>query len=298
LVTLTFVVTGCQAIAELNPLNFTGPEFLTLYFWAALVVSGLAFCLRALLRRPDYNPKQRPVQLNAYETAYLAEGVHHAVDTAIASLVQQGYVIAQSKQRRLVLNQSLAELSHPLEQAVATAIQSDGRIGRVRQRVVRATDAIRKQLQQLDLLVSQDQSFKAQVYPTLMITALLGLGIAKIYAGISVSQPVGYLTILCVFITIIGLLFLLAPTHRSCYGDRVLDDLQSRTRLHHSTLYNNVDSQLPLAFALFGVTVLAGSVFTDLRQIFRPSSNGSDNGGDRRSRGRSRSRSRVWHVSW
>jgi glucan phosphoethanolaminetransferase (alkaline phosphatase superfamily) len=129
------------------------------------------------------------------------------------------------------------------------------------------TDVIHDRLQQLNLLLSQSQSFKAQFYPTLMITALLGLGITKIFVGISRGKPVGYLFILCSLIGIIGFMFFLVPPHRSRYGDRVLESLRSRTC---SRLYGNLDPQLPLAFALFGTTILAGDALADLKKVLAP----------------------------
>lgn len=124
------VVTGCEVVSSIaNPLNFTGREFLTFYFWLSIIVVLLAFCLRNYLRLPDGNLGQQAVSLDAYEAAYLAGMAIHpnvakirVVDTAIASLFQKKYVTLNSGQRTFTLNGSIETLSHPIEQAVANAI--------------------------------------------------------------------------------------------------------------------------------------------------------------------------------
>jgi uncharacterized protein (TIGR04222 family) len=279
LFTLASVVTGCQIVSTIpNPLNFRGSEFLTFYFLLSIVVVFLASRIRAYLRLPDGNLAQRPVSLDAYETAYLAEGNNRVVDTAIASLVQKEYVTVQLGQRILTLKEPVENLSHPVERAVARAIELDGRINKVRSSVTQAIDVIRDRLRQIDLLVSQNQSFKAQTYPAILIASLLGLGIAKIFVGISRGKPVGYLFMMCFVLAFIALAFYSTPIHRSRYGDRVLEELRTRMR---STVFSHTDPQLPVAFALLGMGILPNEMFADFKMVFTPvsSSGGGDGGG-------------------
>lgn len=281
LLTVVAIATGCQlGTHPANPLNFRGPEFLAFYLGVALVVLSIAACLRWYLRLPDGSGRTANLSLDAYETAYLAEGKSHAVDTAIAKLVQAGIVAVDRLQKALTVEGSTQAPSHPVERAVLNAIHADGRIYTVRRSVTEAIDAIRDRLRQQDLLVSARQSFKARIYPTLLIASLLGLGIAKIFVGISREKPVGYLTTMCVVIAIISLRCWGMSPHRSRYGDRVLANLRSRTRLSRSTLYDNFDPELPMAFALFGVSVLTGETLGDLRQVIAPVSTSSGGGGD------------------
>ncbi len=278
LFTLASVVTGCQIVSTIpNPLSFTGSEFLTFYFLISIVAVLLASRLRAYLRRPNGNLVQRPVSLNAYETAYLAEGKNRVVDTAIASLVQKEYVTVQLDQRILVLNGTVEEFSHPVEQAVAKAIALDGCIDTVRSTVAQSINIIRDRLRQLDLLVSQNQSSKAQTYPATLIASLLGLGITKILVGISRGKPVGFLIMMCFVVAVIGLGFWLTPIHRSRYGDRVLQDLRTRVR---STVVSHTDPHLPLAFALLGMAILPNDMFADFKKVLTPVPSSGDGGGD------------------
>lgn len=289
LFTLALVVSGCQIASTIpNPLNFRGPEFLSFYFLLSIIVIFFASLLRNYLRLPDSNPSEQSVSLDAYETAYLAEGKNRVVDTAIASLVQKGYVAVEGARRTLTLNGSAQGIPDQIERVVARAIEIDGRIDRVRDAISvnYQINGIRDQLRQLGLIVSQEQSLKAQAYPAILFGALLGLGIAKIVVGISRQKPVGFLVMMCFIVAVVGLSFWGGSIHRSRYGDRILNDLRKRTRSQQSTLYDNLDSQFSLAFALFGTVVLASGSLAELKQVLAPvmtdggGGGGSDSGGD------------------
>ncbi|MEQ8995121.1 MAG: TIGR04222 domain-containing membrane protein [Coleofasciculus sp. B1-GNL1-01] len=268
---LASVVTGCQIVYTIpNPLNFTGSEFLIFYFLLSIGVVFIAFRLQVYLRLPGGNLVEKPVSLNPYEVAYLAEGKNRVVDTAIASLVQKEYVTVQPEQRTLTLVGTVEVLSHPVEQAVANAITSDGcHIDRVRIQATQTIDVIieeiKNRLHQLELLISQEQLFKVQVYPTLLIVALLGLGMAKIGVGIYRGKSVGFLVIMCLIISLMISCLAETPKHRSRYGDQVLHDLRSRIPLN---VLSPEDSQLALAFAIWGNKVLRHDLLADLKMVF------------------------------
>lgn len=276
---LTGAVTGCEMIANVpNPLNFTGPIFLFFYILLLIIVTFLAVQVRSLLRLPAGDPAHRPVDLDIYETAYLVEGNSRVVETAIASMIQQGLVIVLPGQRKLVLEAEASAFSNPIEQAVASAILQDSEISRVRVSALPATKAIQTRLRQLELLASSEQSLKAQRYSVLPFLALLLLGAAKIFVGISRDKPVGFLVILCGLVILIGLGFWFVPAHRSRYGDRVLKQLRNRI---HSKPVRSAEPDLPLAFALWGISVLPRDVFGDFKSALTPtSSDGGGGGGD------------------
>ncbi|MFB2937583.1 TIGR04222 domain-containing membrane protein [Aerosakkonemataceae cyanobacterium BLCC-F154] len=281
LFTLASAIAGCQIVSSVpNPLDLTGGEFLTFYFLLSIITFFLAFHLRNSLRLPDENFGQRTVPLNTYETAYLAGGKDRVVDTAIASLVQKEYVIIQPDKRTLTLNKSGEDLFNAVEKELAKVIALNGHINSIRKAFIShpIIETIGDRLREIGLLVTQNQSAKVQTYPTILIASLLGLGIAKIVVGISREKPVGYLIIMCFIIAIIGLGFWLSPAHRSRYGDRIFQDLRTHIRL---TVFSHTDPQLPLAFALLGATILPSEMFSDLKQLFIPtsSSGGGDGGG-------------------
>ena len=282
---LTLVIGGCEAIGNFpNPLNFQGPDFLNFYILLAMVVIPLAYFLRFLLRLPDGDPSREIIPLTTYETAYLAGGKQRVIDAAILRLVEQELVTIQppesrNKARTLILKKPPNHLSDPIEQAVAHKIQGEGNINKIRQLENPLLSQIEDRLQGLKLLVTSPQSWQAQLYPALLIGALLALGVAKIVVGISRDKPVGYLFFLCLIITFIGLSLWKNPIHRSRYGDKHLKNICQGMS---STQVPQTDPQFLLSFALFGSTVLAyhqTEMLASLKDVFMPPSSGDGDGG-------------------
>lgn len=274
---VAFAVSGCQMASTVaNPLNFTGTHFLSFYFTLSSLTVLLALLIRGQLRLPGSRIQNQHVSLDAYETAYLAKGKDHTVDTVIASLVQNGCVTVEPARQILKLQEPRKRFSNPLEQAVANAIGSYEHIETIRSANNYQINVLRDRLRQLGLLVSPDQSLKAQMVPAVVMACLLALGIAKIVVGISRGKPVGFLVMMCLVVSVIGLCFLLVPVHRSRYGDQVLQDIRSRIA---TAAVSHVDAQLPLAFALLGVAVLPNDLFADLKQVLAPGSSGGYGGG-------------------
>jgi len=284
---LSLMITGCQIISQIpNPMNFTGPEFLT--FYISLVVMGIALAawLRFSLCLVSANINQQP-DLNTYEIAFLAGGNHRLIMAAITSLVKQGYVeVLKEKspfgrtQSKLVVTGKIDAIADPVEKAVAQDIlATDGAIEQVFRKSTGMKDSIRARLEQLGLFLSDAQAFKAQIYPSLIVVILLGIGLCKMAVGISRDKPVGLLLI-CIFgLLVLGARFFVKP-QRSRYGEIIFKDL--RNRLQPLKTANSSDSELVLAVALFGATVLmADTALADLYQMLTPTavaSSGSDGG--------------------
>ena len=296
LVFLSLMITSCQIISQIpNPMNFTGPEFLT--FYISLVVMGIALAawLRFSLCLVSTNTKQQP-DLNTYEIAFLAGGNHRLIMAAITSLIKQGYVeVLKEKspfgrtQSKLVVTGKINAIADPVEKAVAQDIlATDGAIEQVFRKSTGMKDSIRARLEQLGLFLSDAQALKAQIYPSLIVVILLGIGLCKMAVGISRDKPVGLLLI-CIFgLLVLGARFFVKP-QRSRYGEIIFKDLTNR--LQPLKTANSSDSELVLAVALFGATVLmADMALADLYQMLTPTavassggdggSGGSDDGSD------------------
>ncbi|MBD2621899.1 TIGR04222 domain-containing membrane protein [Microcystis flos-aquae FACHB-1344] len=284
---LSLMITGCQIISQIpNPMNFTGPEFLTFYISLGVMGIALAAWLRFSLCLVSTNTKQQP-DLNTYEIAFLAGGNHRLIMAAITSLVKQGYVeVLKEKspfgrtQSKLVVTGKIDAIADPVEKAVAQDIlATDGAIEQVFRKSTGMKDSIRARLEQLGLFLSDAQAFKAQIYPSLIVVILLGIGLCKMAVGISRDKPVGLLLI-CIFgLLVLGARFFVKP-QRSRYGEIIFKDL--RNRLQPLKTANSSDSELVLAVAFFGATVLmADTALADLYQMLTPTavaSSGSDGG--------------------
>ena len=279
LVFLSLMITSCQIISQIpNPINFTGSEFLTFYIFLVVMGIALAAWLRFSLCLVNANINQQP-DLNTYEIAFLAGGNHRLIMAAITSLVKQGYVEVL-KEGKLVVTGKIDPITDPVEKAVAQDIlATDGAIEQVFQKSTGMKDSIRSRLEQLGLFPSDAQAFKAQIYPSLIVVILLGIGLYKMAVGISRDKPVGLLLI-CIFgLLVLAARFFVKP-QRSRYGEIIFDDLTNR--LQHLKTANSSDSELVLAVALFGATVLmADMALADLYQMLTPTavaSSGGDGG--------------------
>jgi uncharacterized protein (TIGR04222 family) len=279
LVFLSLMITSCQIISQIpNPINFTGSEFLTFYIFLVVMGIALAAWLRFSLCLVSGNINQQP-DLNTYEIAFLAGGNHRLIMAAITSLVKQGYVEVL-KEGKLVVTGKIDPITDPVEKAVAQDIlATDGAIEQVFQKSTGMKDSIRSRLEQLGLFPSDAQAFKAQIYPSLIVVILLGIGLYKMAVGISRDKPVGLLLI-CIFgLLVLAARFFVKP-QRSRYGEIIFDDLTNR--LQHLKTANSSDSELVLAVALFGATVLmADMALADLYQMLTPTavaSSGGDGG--------------------
>ena len=279
LVFLSLMITSCQIISQIpNPINFTGSEFLTFYIFLVVMGIALAAWLRFSLCLVNANINQQP-DLNTYEIAFLAGGNHRLIMAAITSLVKQGYVEVL-KEGKLVVTGKIDPITDPVEKAVAQDIlATDGAIEQVFQKSTGMKDSIRSRLEQLGLFPSDAQAFKAQIYPSLIVVILLGIGLYKMAVGISRDKPVGLLLI-CIFgLLVLAARFFVKP-QRIRYGEIIFDDLTNR--LQHLKTANSSDSELVLAVALFGATVLmADMALADLYQMLTPTavaSSGGDGG--------------------
>ncbi|MFM8924485.1 MAG: TIGR04222 domain-containing membrane protein, partial [Microcystis panniformis] len=248
---------------------------------------ALAAWLRFSLCLVSTNTKQQP-DLNTYEIAFLAGGNHRLIMAAITSLIKQGYVeVLKEKspfgrtQSKLVVTGKIDAIADPVEKAVAQDIlANDGAIEQVFQKSQGMKDSIRSRLKQLGLFLSDAQALKAQIYPSLIVVILLGIGLCKMAVGISRDKPVGLLLI-CIFgLLVLGARFFVKP-ERSRYGEIIFKDLTNR--LQPLKTANSSDSELLLAVAFFGATVLmADMALADLYQMLTPiaaaSSGGSGSG--------------------
>jgi uncharacterized protein (TIGR04222 family) len=269
---------GCQAT---NPLDYTGPEFLTFYLLLSIGVVLFSAGLRSRLRLPDGDGTQAPV-LSVYEWAYLAQesGVQasaHTVNVAIASLVQKGWVSLSGLRVLTVIEGEQA--TDPIERAVLGAIAQNGAMASVRSAAAKATDGLRERLVQLDLLMSAERCRTARNISALPMFGLLGLGLAKLWVGMSRQRPVGFLVVMCAIIAVLALAFLGSAFHRSRYGDRVLKHMRRQVTSQSKVITDPLDSQLPLTFALMGVSVLPEMMFGDFKRSLVPESSGSSGGG-------------------
>ena len=256
----------------MNPLEMTGPSFLTLYL--SLRPAPLPWrrrsggCYAFLIVAPEF----AAVDLDPYEVAYLAGGEKSAVHAAIVSLVRSGAVTVNAAGRTLLAAGTLPPGLHPLERACAPDIEDEedwrqiGACGRVAKPLLEKT---RNRLTTLGLLMDDGPAWRTRLLETLPILAVLLLGLAKVQVGLSRGKPLGFLIVLCVLTAIAVVHFVQKPPYRrSRWGDRVLDRLRQQNeamRLTGSRSAADLEAHdLALALGLFGTGILAGGPLNDL----------------------------------
>jgi uncharacterized protein (TIGR04222 family) len=269
-------------LADANVFDWRGPDFLTFYVILFSITLGLALLLRSSLRQPSATEPLNLPDLDGYAAAFLNGGKMLTVNTAIANLVRQKAV--QVGRNRLFSLESKPEFSHELEKHVyAAAYGPDGNsIANVRSSAKTQVTKIVEQLHSLGLVLTNAQARKAILLPLMLVLAAIAIGIIKIVIGLDRGKPVGFLVALCFFAFILSLIALARPPRRTRLGDAVLRKLQEG---HTGTRYlgRNVSTVPAAEFAtfigLFGMTALAGTDLSDLRNSLQPAPEVSSCGG-------------------
>lgn len=265
----------------MNVLDLRGPQFLQLYLALLAAVTIAAILLRWLLRSPADDlpwplPKYLPLEL-----AYLSGGPQGAVNAAIAGLVQSGAIEVDAATRRLSAQPKDCRNATVLERVVySLAAKGSGKIDDLRAAAKPMADEFAFRLQKQGLVLSDERATVVRLFPAMLILALLALGIAKIYVGISRNRPVEILIFLCIVTAAIAVPFIAKRPLRTRRGDRVLGKIKSQNAALEETASTGAkylsDEDLTLAFALFGPAVLAGGTLTNLRTALFPPPRQSD----------------------
>lgn len=280
----------------MDVLDLHGPEFLE--FYIVLLAFSLvgAFALRRYLRQPGGDVGTGDDDLLPEQVAYLAGGPKRMVDATIAGLVQSNRIevtgVAPPRLRAAV---ALDESASPLEKAVHGAVESTGDGGQlvstVRQRVAPLAEALIEPLHDRGYIMTPTALLTARVLPAIVPLLCLALGIGKIAVGASRGRPVGFLIAIC-FVGVIATVILIAtcPT-RSRLGDKLLSAMKVRGAALRTTATSQFDNlaatDMMMAFALFGPTMLSGGPHDDLRRAMQPPQQGGSGCGSSSSCGSS-----------
>lgn len=251
---------------------FTDLYALSLYTFLTIAANIIALIVRTYMRKLQNNFDSEPPSLSIYEMAYLANGQIRAIDTAIANLVERGYLLPDPKTRSLKLQTVLPKDCDPLEKSILLLAKFNGSLSQMRTSVAHATFPIYKRLVDLGLLVPLEQAQNVQLLSALPVLTILLAGMGMTLWRISQNQAVGLLILLCAIAAISSCSFLFIPVRRSWYGDRILKHL--RTHCLHLPPTTNVkemvEPQLIMTFALFGAKVLGNTSLNNFREVLTP----------------------------
>lgn len=255
----------------LNPLALPAPDFLWLY--VLLLAASLLLSLYAGRRlRPDGT--LRTVS-DPDSLALLVGGPARLADTAVARLMTAGVLVADKAGRFVRTGREPALLASPVDRAMV-ALPATGQWPDLCKAARAGTASVHRQLQRDGLMIDDDMLRQLRLVQVLPFIALLMLGTARLVRGNMLDRPVGYLMVLLV-ITIVIALARLSVDRRTHAGTAVIRE--ARDACHRLRLAPT-QQEMPLAVALFGTGVLAGSAYEPLHRLrSTSSSNSGDSGG-------------------
>lgn len=264
---LSTALTATTAFAlPVNPLDWSGGPFLLLYL--ALMFATLVVCIAWRRALRENGAGGSGVTLEPLEVAYLAGGRMRAVDAGVADLLSRTAVRWEGD--RLVAEPG-ADVPASLH-GLLRAVRTDGRPTAVIKRAATEFTLLRRTLQSRGLWLGHDEERRARWLPAMLPAALAAFGTGKILVGLARGRPVAFLVVLVIVTVIAGLVFAACASGRSRLGDRVLAQLKARHA--HATRAPRV-SDLPLAVALAGTSVLATTAWADYHRARAPTSSDS-----------------------
>lgn len=272
----------------MNPLEWSGPQFLMLYMPLLVVTLVAAYVWRsARLGSASVDPVDvQQLRRDPYLVAVLRSRTA-AVEAALAALVQAGCLRVEGG--RLAVAGPLPEGAAPLERSAYEAVQAGStRPSTLESVLTPRLESLERELQGQGLLLSAEESAAINRPPLLLVGAVLALGAAKVAVGVVRDRPVAFLVVLLVVCGVFALG--LRGAHRlSRRGELALRRLQEELRPLRTSLAAGGASSLlggtdmALAVGLFGAGALAVGGFDELRTLLDPpSSSGSssfDSGG-------------------
>lgn len=250
----------------LGPLDWDGPTFLSLYMGIFVFACWLSNLLRRRMR--ETGATTNAINLDPWQTAFLAGGEARTVDAGIAELLARNLGEINKGDVRI---EQTPGLEPPLD-AIARGARVPVRFGLLVKQVAPALERLRSTLEQRGLLLTRAQSFQISLLSSLPFAFLVVFGVIKIMIGISRDRPVIFLVLLVILNAVIAGALLFKRPVRSLAGDAVLATLRQK---HAYATRAPQGGNVGLAVALAGTAVLAGTAYADYHDARRPA-NGSD----------------------
>lgn len=259
------LVTG---LAWANPahalgiLDWTGPQFLTLFLPLIPVSMGLAWFTRWRMRSAEGSASRTVGEPSVWSIAWLAGGEQRVMDAAVAELHRRGAIEWNESSGKLRSTGQKVEDDPVLNAALVVAARDKGVEFKSGTKST-AFHGLRKDLELRGWLLPEHVGRGIARVSALFPAALLALGVVKIGIGISRDKPVAILVIACVVLAIVTLLFLFIRPSVTPQGKKALADLR---RHHAHSIRAPTPDALAMAVALGGTLVLADSALAAYHQ--------------------------------
>lgn len=218
----------------MNPWGRSGPEFLWLYTAGLVIGLAVAIGSRMAARRPR-RLVERPGRPTPEELGFLAGGPQHAVQVAVARLVDAG-VVRVDRRGTLTSMAAGERTGRPLDDAVLAELARPRKVATVAAKLADepVVTKIGESLVRRGLLVAPARAVRTRRLAPIPLYVLFVIGVARWVNGIMNDLPTGYLTVLlaATFMSSVCLSTrtIAAPTARTVHGDRVLAEVVARGR--------------------------------------------------------------------
>lgn len=246
----------------LGPFDLTGGAFLTLYagLFVASVIAGIII---PRWLRPE--GRERPIE-DAEQAAWLTGGATRHVDAVVTRLLTTG---ALSVEKQKI---AIAASGPGAVEAALRGLPNPAPWPRVMAAVSRHSRAVEAQLVQAGLLIDQGTAWQLRFWQTTPYALLFLFGAIKWQVGVMRDKPVGFLSLFLVVTAVAALIRFALADRRTRGAMAALARLRERSdRLRRAP----TEGEMPMAVALFGTTVLAGSAFDGYHTLRAASSGDS-----------------------
>jgi uncharacterized protein (TIGR04222 family) len=255
------------------PFDLDGTQFLKLY---ALLCAS-AFIMSLILGRLA-RPAGREQRLtDPDQIALLGGGKTRLAETIVTRLMINGAITPHGKNHFRLISKEAA--AGGIDRDIAEIMPAQWHA--IESRIAHYAETLDDRLTNLGLFMTNDESRRVSLSFTLPYLAVICLGFVRLIQGMINDKPVGFLVVSIVLTS--GLAIFLTTSSRCTLAGLATVKAAKRTseRLNGSA----TSPEMPMAVALFGTAVLAGSVFEPLHTMRHPSDSGgyggiSSDGGD------------------
>ena len=268
------LVAGCAG-GGLNPFTLRGMEFLWVLIPALAVATGLGLVIREWQRAPGPQPSDEQPELTWEEAAYLAaedtrRGADRLTQATIARLVARGAARVSEDGSSLEPAANVPSRLSRAEEAVLAALpleRSDpAAFVALKSRVRDAFAPQASKLQEAGYLLPATQLPGigcASLLPAFLVLMLLGL--PRLILGLEKGKPVAFLVLTIVAGVVLSIVVVVARLNRlTRRGKHVLERLRTTNRELWSQSEDELADSAGLAVALYGPTILTGSLLAPL----------------------------------
>lgn len=222
-----------------------------------------------------------PKKPNAYLIGYLRSGKKEVMKLILLDLTERGYLQIKEAPKWPYNKQWIAQATDPpslndlsdLERYVFNYFAISSEPNRILKSIPSSVEEIcekfQHELENEKMLPSSNYSFVGILAGAVGISVIAGLGSYKLMAALEKGRSnVGFLILLCVF-SLMSLIFICKQPRITQLGRRYIDQLQHAfKKLKKEDNVSDSGKTELLLMGVFGVTVLAGSQFPSIGNLF------------------------------